>query len=44
VEKALLNLKENGVAVMGGNISGEDCDALVSDSNKVSVKASTIFN
>ena len=42
--KALLNIKENGGAVMGGNICGEDCDAIVSDSNKVSLKGSTIFN
>ncbi len=42
--KALLNIKENGVAAMDGNISGEDCDAIVSDFNKISVKGSTIFN
>lgn len=44
VGKAMLNIKENGVAVMGGNIIGEDCDAIVRDSSKSSMKGSTIFD
>lgn len=33
VEKALVNIKENGVAVLPGNISREGCDAIVRDFN-----------
>jgi phytanoyl-CoA hydroxylase len=33
VEKALVDIKENGVAVLPGNISHEDCDAVVRDFN-----------
>ncbi len=31
VKKALLDIRENGVAILPGNINPEDCDALVSD-------------
>ena len=33
VEKALLDIRENGVAVLPANISHEDCDAVVRDFN-----------
>ena len=33
VEKALVDIKENGVAVMPGNTGREECDAIVRDFN-----------
>ncbi len=34
----MVDIKENGVWIMRGNISGEDYDAIVRDFNKVPVK------
>lgn len=43
VEKALVDIKENGVSVLPGNISREDCDAIVCDFNNYIANSDEAF-